>query len=90
MPSYRGKPDRLEESAAKRLLDALGVSRQAVIEASTRVKVSGPVYHACHMVTSAIDALAHLITGSPYYYHAQGTLGSPGEPNWTRDRQPGD
>src|SRR4051812_20927587 len=31
------------------------------------------------MVTSAIDALAHLITGSPRYFHAQGTLGEPGE-----------
>jgi hypothetical protein len=30
------------------------------------------------MITSAIDALAHLITGSPRYFHAQGTLGEPG------------
>jgi hypothetical protein len=29
---------------------------------------SGPL--AKQMVTSAIDALAHLITGSPYYFHA--------------------
>ena len=48
--------------------------------------MAGPVYHACQMLTSAIDALAHLITGSPYYFHAQGTLGEPGAPNWTRER----
>jgi hypothetical protein len=51
----------------------------------TQVKPAGPVYHGCQM--SAIDALAHLITGSPYYFHAQGTLGAPGEPSWSRDRQ---
>jgi hypothetical protein len=87
MPSYRTKPDRLEGLAAQRLLGALGTARQAVISAQTQVKVGGPVYHGCQMVTSAIDALAHLITGSPRYFHAQGTLGEPGEPNWARDRQ---
>jgi hypothetical protein len=86
MSSPRKKPDRLEEMASRRLLDALGTSRRAVIAAQTQVKVAGPVYHGCQMVTSAIDALAHLITGSPYYFHAQGTLGAPGEPNWERDR----
>jgi hypothetical protein len=86
MPSYRKKPDRLEEVAARRLLDVLGTSRQAVISATTQVKVGGPVYHGCQMATSAIDALAHLITGSPYYFHAQGTLSAPGEPNSDRDR----
>jgi hypothetical protein len=65
MPSYRKKPDRLEGPAQRRLLDALGSARQAAISAQTQVKVAGPVYHACQMVTSAIDALAHLITGSP-------------------------
>ena len=79
MPSYRTKPDRLEGMAARRLLDALGTARQAVISAQTQVKVAGPVYHGCQMVTSAIDALAHLITGSPRYFHAQGTLGEPGQ-----------
>jgi hypothetical protein len=86
MSSHRKKPDRLEEMAARRLLDALGTCRQAVIGAMTQVKPAGPIYHGCQMVTSAIDALAHLITGSPYYFHAQGTLGAPGEPNWSRDR----
>jgi hypothetical protein len=76
----------LEEMAARRLLDALGSARQAVIGAMTQVKPAGPVYHGCQMVTTAIDALAHLITGSPYYFHAEGTLGTPGEPNWSRDR----
>src|SRR6476659_9338866 len=65
MSSYRKKPDRLEGMAARRLLDALGSARQAVISAQTQVKVAGPVYHGCQMVTSAIDALAQLITGSP-------------------------
>src|SRR3954447_15772246 len=62
-------------------------TRQVVLSAQTQAKVARPVYHGCQMVTSAIDALAHLITGSPRYFHAQGTLGEPGEPNWTRDRQ---
>src|SRR5205809_5029051 len=87
MPSYRKKPDRLEGMSARTLLNALGTARQAVISAQTQVKVAGLVYHGCQMVTSAIDALAHLITGSPRYFHAQVTLGEPGEPNWTRDRQ---
>jgi hypothetical protein len=87
LPSYRKKPDRLEEVGARRLLDALGSARQAVISAQTQVKVAGPVYHACQMVTSAIDALEHMITGSPYYFHDQGTRGMPGEPNWTHGRQ---
>jgi hypothetical protein len=90
MPSRGKKPVRLEGMPARRLLDALGTARQAVISAQTHVKVAGPVYHGCQMVTSATDALAHLITGSPRYFHAQGTLGEPGEPNWTRDRQEAD
>ena len=57
--------------AARRLLDALGTARQAVISAQTQVKVAGPVYHGCQMVTAAIDALAQLITGSPRYFHAR-------------------
>jgi hypothetical protein len=72
--------------AARRLLDALGTARQAVISAQTQVKVAGPVYHGCQMVTAAIDALAKLVTGSSRF-HDQGTLGMPGEPNWLRDRQ---
>ena len=82
------KPDRVEGVAARRLLDALGTARQAVISAQTQVKVAGPVYHGCQMVTSA--PRRYLITGSPRYFHAQGTLGEPGEPNWTRDRQDAD
>ena len=63
--------------------EALGTCRQAVISAQTQVKVAGPVYHGCQMVTSAIDALAQLITGSAYYFHAEATQGTPGEPNWS-------
>jgi hypothetical protein len=63
-----------------------GASRQAVISAMTQGKPAGPVYHACQIVTSAIDALAQLLTGSPHYFHAQGSLGAPGEPVWSRDR----
>ena len=44
----------------------------------TQVKVGGLVYHGCQILTSAIDALAHLITGSPDYFHAQGALGAAG------------
>jgi hypothetical protein len=50
------KPDRVEGVAARRLLDALGTARQAVISTQTQVKVAGPVYHGCQMVTSALDA----------------------------------
>ena len=73
--------------AARRLLDALGTARQAVISAQTQVKVAGPVYHACQIVTAAIGALAKLVAGSSRYFHDQRTLGMPGEPNWLRDRQ---
>src|SRR5512133_1453520 len=52
----------------------------------TQVKVAGPIYHGCQLVTAAIDALAKLVTGSSRF-HDQGTLGMPGEPNWLRDRQ---
>jgi hypothetical protein len=45
MPSYREKPARMEGVAARRLLDALGTSRQPVISAMTQVKVGGPAYH---------------------------------------------
>jgi len=44
--SYRKKPDLLDEISAGRLIDALAHCRQAVIHASTRVKVMGPVYQA--------------------------------------------
>jgi hypothetical protein len=81
--SYRKKPDLLDEISAGRLIDALGHCRRAVIEASTRVKVMGPVYQGCHMVTAAIDALATLITGSKYYFHSQSM---PGDRSWENDR----
>jgi hypothetical protein len=90
MSSHRKKPDRLEVLAAARLLDALGTARQAVISAQTQVKVAGPIYHGCQMVTAAIDALGKLVTGSGRYFHDEGTLGTPGEPNWVRDRQQAD
>jgi hypothetical protein len=70
MPSYRKKPDRLDGVATRRLLDALGTCRQAVISAQTQVKVARPVYHGCQMVTAAIDGLAKLVTGSNSYFHA--------------------
>jgi hypothetical protein len=57
----------LEGLALSGLLDALGICRQAVISTQTQVKVAGPIYHGCQMVTSAIDALAHLITGPPRF-----------------------
>jgi hypothetical protein len=42
MRSCRKKPDLLDEISAARLIDALGHCPQAVIEASTKVKVMGP------------------------------------------------
>jgi hypothetical protein len=70
--------------SAGRLIDALGHCRQAVIEASTKVKVMGPVYQGCHMVRAAIDALATLITGSKQYFHSQPM---PGDKTWYKDRR---
>jgi hypothetical protein len=82
MPSRGKKPDRLEGVAGRRLIDALEHCRQAVIHASTKVKVMGPVYQGCHMVRAAIDALATLITGSKYYFHSQAM---PGDKTWYKD-----
>jgi hypothetical protein len=78
--------DRLGEMATRRLLDALGMARQAVISAQTQVKVAGPSVTPAKWSRERFDALAHLITGSPYYFHAQGTVGPPGEPNRSRGR----
>ena len=60
MPIYPKNPDRLDEVAAGRLIDAPGHCRQAVIEASSNVKVMGLVCQGCHMVTAAFEALATL------------------------------
>jgi hypothetical protein len=73
------KPDRVEGVAARRLLDALGPDTGQ--GRGTRVPRM-PDGHLCPR--------RYLITGSPRYFHAQGTLGEPGEPNWTRDRQDAD
>jgi hypothetical protein len=53
--------------ATRRLLDALGMARQAVISAQTQVKVAGPSITPAKWSRARFDALAHLITGSPYY-----------------------
>lgn len=50
------------------LLEALGVCRRAVLDATNQMRVGGPLYYACHTVTSAIDALALMLTGEPGYF----------------------
>jgi hypothetical protein len=85
MPSSRRKPDRLEGIAADQLIEALRTCRFTLRDLAADLRFETPAAHACRTVLAASDALAHLITGSPYYFHAQGTLGAPGEPNW----QPG-
>lgn len=69
-----------------RLLDTMGVCRKALIEAESGLKPFGMMYHGCSMVVRAIDALAHLITGEPDFYHAMGSTPAPGRRRWTGDK----
>ena len=59
------------------LLDAMGRCRRTVLDAQDTVKPFGVVFHGCGMVTSAIDALAYLITGHPHYYSIAGSVAPP-------------
>ncbi len=61
-----GKGEDLPNKAE--LLRVLGESRKAAITAGSRVRPGGTTYHALHMVTSAIDALALFLTGNPIYF----------------------
>jgi hypothetical protein len=68
---YRKLPDRISDPGP--LLSVMRTCRKAMIEASTRVKPMGTVYHGLNMVVSAIDALATLLIGRRNYFWAQGS-----------------
>ena len=73
MSSHR--PRRTEQLRnAPHLLDAMGRCRRTVLDAQDSVKPFGVVFHGCGMVTSAIDALAYLLTGRPHYYSVAGSV----------------
>ena len=63
---YRKLPDRISNSGP--LLAVMRTCRKAMIDASTRVKPMGTVYHGLNMVVSAIDALATLLIGRHEYF----------------------
>jgi hypothetical protein len=54
------------------LLAALGVCRSALIEASTKMKIGGPLYYSASSVIAAIDGLALLLSGERDYFHLKG------------------
>jgi hypothetical protein len=56
----------------KGLLAALGECRAAVLRASVKMAVNGPLYYSAATVVSAIDGLALLLTGERDYFHLQG------------------
>ena len=68
---YRKLPDRISDPGA--LLGVMRTCRKAMIDASTRVKPMGTVYHGLNMVVSAIDPLAPLLIGRHDYFWAQGS-----------------
>ncbi len=68
----RGRGDVIPHSAE--LLKVLGDCRKRVIDASREVRPFGAAYHALSMVTTAIDSLAHFMTGRPYYFEAGGSV----------------
>ena len=73
MSSHRSRrTEQLRDAPS--LLDAMGRCRKAVLAAQDSVKPFGVVFHGCGMVTSAIDALAYLITGQPHYYSVAGSV----------------
>lgn len=96
------RPDAMNRRRASRdetlskpqlVLDAMGNCRRALTDAQGTVRPMGAAYHACAMVTAAIDTLAYYITGVPHYYSIGGSAPTPGVPeaspgfrNWHEDR----
>ncbi len=66
---YRKLPDRISDPGP--LLGVMRTCRKAMIDASTRVKPMGTVYHGLSMVVAAIDALATLLICRPDYFWAK-------------------
>ncbi len=72
---YRCKPDDLHDT--RPLLDAMGRCRKALLAESDKVRPFGVTFKAIHAVTTAIDAVATLLTGRDDFYAAGGsTTGS--------------
>ncbi len=61
----------------KGLLVALGECRAAVLRASIKMAINGPLYYSAATVVSAIDGLAMLLTGERDHFHLQGHGGVP-------------
>jgi hypothetical protein len=55
-----------------RLLAALGQCRSALIEASLKMKIGGPLYYSASSVIAAIDGLALLLTAERDYFYLKG------------------
>jgi hypothetical protein len=80
MSRHSGRDDKRERP---QLLAALGACRNALTSELATMKPMGPLYQFCSGVIAAIDALAHYMTGQPYYFHDKGSVGS-GRPNSER------
>ena len=68
----RGRGDTVPH--APELLRLMGECRGRLIDASTEVRPFGTGYHAIHLVTTAIDSLAHFMTGRPHYFEVGGSI----------------
>lgn len=68
----RGRGDTVPH--APELLRLMGECRKRLIDASTEVRPFGTGYHAIHLVTTAIDSLAHFMTGRPYHFEVGGSV----------------
>jgi hypothetical protein len=68
---YHKRPEKLSDPGP--LLGVTRTCRQAMIDASTRVKPMGTTYHGLQTVVSAIDALAMLLVGRQDYFWARGS-----------------
>ncbi len=68
----RGRGDVIPH--APELLKLLGECRRRLIDASTEVRPFGTGYHAIHLVTTAIDALATFMTGHRDHFSISGSV----------------
>jgi hypothetical protein len=70
LPPRHSRSDRFVDRP--RLLAALGACRSALIDASTKMKIGGPLYYSASPVIAAIDGLALLLSGERDYFHLKG------------------
>jgi hypothetical protein len=65
---YRKRPDEMRNPGP--LLAVMRQCRGAMTNASNDVQPMGVIYHALHIVISALDALATILTGrQDYFWH---------------------